>query len=437
MKLTASDGAAGDQFGYWVAISGNIAIVGSKYDEDAGFRSGSAYVFDVTTGEELFKLTASDAEAGDEFGYAVAIEGNTALVGAWRSNDGGNDSGSVYVFDVTTGNELTKLTASDAAAGDYFGYALGISGDTVVVGAYGDNDAGGNSGSVYFYDLTFGDELGKVTASDASPGEEFGTAVGISGNIALSGALFADNSISFDVGQAYLYDVSSILPPGADFNDDGVVDEADLLVWESSSPIPRLDINDDDQVDGADFLLWQRSFQTEIDFDESPANLDQQGPVDGSDLLLWEQAFGSDAVGDIDNDGDTDGADFLAWQRAFTPFDVADVNRDRLIDDYELDLWASSFGWDADIDGDGRLDGDADGDGLVTERDRLWWLRHTVSATSQATSTQVPEPASVLLLAEILVACLIGRRGRFSHRTLLEHLKDAADSPVEHAACRK
>ena len=413
MKLTASDGAEGDQFGYWVALDGNIAIVGSKYDDHAGYRSGSAYVFDVTTGEELFKLTASDADFYDEFGYAVAIEGNTALVGAWSNNDAGKDSGSVYVFDVTTGNELMKLTASDAQAGDYFGYAMGISNNTIVVGAYGDNDLGNESGSIYFYDLTFGDELGKVTASDGSFGEEFGTAVAISGDVAVSGALFADNLISFDVGQAYLYNVSSILPPGADFNEDGIVDSADLLIWENSVLAPRLDINKDLQVDGADFLSWQRNFQDEIILDESPANLDQQGPVDGSDLIILEQAFGTDVAGDIDSDGDTDGTDFLELQREFTPFDIADENKDYLVDGFELDLWGSSFGWDADADGDGLLDGDADGDGHVTERDRLWWQEHTISGASFAASTQIPEPTSCLLLSGFLVACLVGRRPRF------------------------
>ncbi|MGI9427516.1 MAG: FG-GAP repeat protein, partial [Bythopirellula sp.] len=155
-KLTASDGAAGDQFGYWAAIDGNVAIVGAKYDDHAGFRSGSAYLFDVTTGEELFKLTASDAEAGDQFGYAVAIEGNTAVVGAWLNNDAGFDSGSVYVFDVTTGNERLKITASDASALDYFGYAFDISDNTLLVGAYGDDGDSPDAGSAYLYDLTFG-----------------------------------------------------------------------------------------------------------------------------------------------------------------------------------------------------------------------------------------------------------------------------------------
>lgn len=415
-KLTASDGAAGDQFGYWTAISGNIAIVGAKYDDHAGTRSGSAYLFDVTTGNELMKLTASDAAAGDFFGYAVAIDGNTAVVGAYRDDDGGFDAGSVYVFDVTTGDELLKLTASDGDAFDYFGYAVGISDNTVIVGAYGDDDDGSNSGSAYLYDLTFGDELGKWTASDGAVFDEFGTAVAISGNAGVVGAWLHDGAGGADAGQAYLYDVSSALPPGADFNNDGVVNNADLLLWESSSPIPRLDLNGDDQVDGADFLEWQRSFTTEILFDDSPANFDQQGPVDGDDVDTWEQSYAFDGNADLDGDGDTDGADFLVLQRELTPFDAADKNLDRLVDGLDREFWDTSFGWDADIDGDGHLDGDADGDGLVTQRDFLWWQKHSTEPPPVATSVQVPEPASCLLFSGVLVACVVGRRCRCSTR---------------------
>jgi len=93
-KLTASDAAAGDNFGASVAISGSTAIVGARYDDD----SGSAYLFDVATGGQLFKLTASDAAAGDVFGVSVAISGATALVGARWDDDAGTDSGSAYLF---------------------------------------------------------------------------------------------------------------------------------------------------------------------------------------------------------------------------------------------------------------------------------------------------------------------------------------------------
>jgi|GEM_PF-1195351 len=411
-KLTASDGAANDWFGYWVAIDGNIAIVGARRADGAGLNSGSAYLFDVTTGAELMKLTASDAAAGDEFGYAVKINGNLAIVGAYLDDGAGVNSGSAYVFDVTTGEELLKLTAPDAAAGDEFGRAVGISGYTAVVSSENDDEAGIDSGSAYVYDLTFGDLLGKLTPSDGAGRDQFSTAVEISGSVVLSGAWKHDNASGLDVGQAYLYDVSTLLPPGADFNHDGTVDNADLLIWESSNANQRLDFNGDGQVDNDDLLLWQQTFHTEILFDESPANLDQQGPVDAADLLIWEQSYGVDGIGDVDIDGDTDGADFLELQREFTPYEAADVNRDRLVDDSDLDGWDAAFGWIADADGDGILDGDANGDGIVSDLDFLWWQIHSTNGAPITTSVQVPEPASGLLFSGLLVACIVGCRYR-------------------------
>ncbi|NQU24736.1 MAG: FG-GAP repeat protein, partial [Candidatus Nealsonbacteria bacterium] len=87
------------------------------------------------------KLTASDAAAHDKFGHSVAISGNTAIVGAGWDDDGGEDSGSAYLFNVRMGSQLSKLTATDAAGWDYFGYSVAISGNTAIVGAYGDDDA--------------------------------------------------------------------------------------------------------------------------------------------------------------------------------------------------------------------------------------------------------------------------------------------------------
>jgi len=132
-KLTASDAAVFDVFGISVSISGNTALVGASGDDDRGFRTGSAYLFDITTGNQLAKLTASDATADDRFGKSVAISGNTALVGVSGDDDAGRSSGSAYLFDVTTGNQLAKLTASDAAANDAFGISVSISGNTALV----------------------------------------------------------------------------------------------------------------------------------------------------------------------------------------------------------------------------------------------------------------------------------------------------------------
>jgi len=145
-KLTASDAATYDLFGVSVAISGSTAIVGAYHNDDAGSDSGSAYLFDVATGSQMTKLTASDAATYDDFGASVAISGSTALVGASGNNDAGGSSGSAYLYDFSDPCNIieTKLTASDAAAFDHFGVSVAISGSTAIVGAYLDDDAGGN-----------------------------------------------------------------------------------------------------------------------------------------------------------------------------------------------------------------------------------------------------------------------------------------------------
>jgi len=157
-KLTASDAAATDNFGYSVSISGEYVIVGARFNDDDGSSSGSAYIFSRsdTTWTQQAKLTASDEAANDEFGYSVSISGDNAIVGAQHNDDDGSNSGSAYIFNRsgTSWSEQAKHIASDAAADDEFGYSVSISGDHAIVGAFLDDDAGNASGSAYVYTLT-------------------------------------------------------------------------------------------------------------------------------------------------------------------------------------------------------------------------------------------------------------------------------------------
>ncbi len=209
-KLTAFDAAAIDQFGYSVAISGDTAIVGAYGDDDAGSASGSAYVFvrSGTTWSQQAKLTALDAAASDQFGYSVAISGDTAIVGAYLDDDAGSASGSAYVFvrSGTTWSQQAKLTASDGAASDLFGYSVAISGDTAIVGAYGDDDAGSDSGSAYVFvrSGTTWSQQAKLTALDAAAVDCFGYSVAISGDTAIVGAYLDDDAGSAS-GSAYVF----------------------------------------------------------------------------------------------------------------------------------------------------------------------------------------------------------------------------------------
>ena len=120
--------------------------------------SGSAYVYtrSGTIWNEQAKLTASDGAANDEFGGKVAISGDTIAICARQDDDNGNNSGSVYVYkrSGTTWNEVGKITPSDGSGNDQFGKDVAISGNNVVVGSHKDADNGADSGSAYVFNLT-------------------------------------------------------------------------------------------------------------------------------------------------------------------------------------------------------------------------------------------------------------------------------------------
>ena len=218
-KLTASDAQADDGFGYSVAVSGDTAVVGAIQEDPVGTDAGAAYVFQRDQGGtnnwgEVKKLTASDAQAFDIFGYSVAVSGDTAVVGAFREDAGGSNAGAAYVFQRNEGGadnwgEVTKLTASDAGAGDLFGYSVAVSGDTAIVGAYQEDAGGTDAGAAYVFERNEGGagnwgELKKLTASDAQAGDIFGVSVAVSGDTAVVGAFWEDAGGS-DAGAAYVF----------------------------------------------------------------------------------------------------------------------------------------------------------------------------------------------------------------------------------------
>ncbi len=151
-KLIALDGSAGDQFGCSVSISDNLVIIGARYDD-----IGSAYIYrylGIGWYQES-KLLASDA-VGQNFGFSVSIHGNVGIVGAiGGTNDNGVQTGAAYVYryDGWTWIEERKLLASDGADTDFFGGSVALGGDRVIVGAWRDDDHGINSGSAYLFDL--------------------------------------------------------------------------------------------------------------------------------------------------------------------------------------------------------------------------------------------------------------------------------------------
>ena len=127
-------------------------------DNDNGLDSGSVYVFKREGAQwiEMTKLIADDGEADDYFGFSVAISGDFILIGAPNDADNGRFSGSIYLFKLQGSEwiQINKVTPSDAAPVDVFGFAVAIDENHAVVGAPEDDDNGDRSGSAYIYDLT-------------------------------------------------------------------------------------------------------------------------------------------------------------------------------------------------------------------------------------------------------------------------------------------
>jgi hypothetical protein len=211
-KLVPSDGQSSANFGISVDISGNVAIIGANDDEVRTINSGSAYLFNVTTGAQIAKLIPNDANSSsDFFGAEVAIRGNIAIVGVPNDDDKGLQSGSAYLFDVATGQQIAKLLAIDGVAGDQFGSSVAIHGNTAIIGAWGDDDKATESGAAYLFDIPTRMQIAKLVAGDLGSGDRFGGDVAISGNLSIVSAHDQD-FISSGTGAAYLFDATNPVP---------------------------------------------------------------------------------------------------------------------------------------------------------------------------------------------------------------------------------
>jgi hypothetical protein len=210
-KLVASDGQMGDNFGYTLDFEGDTAIIGSYEDDDNGAASGSAYVFtrSGTTWTQQQKLLPSDGAAGDEFGWGADLDGDTVIITAlMNDNENGIEAGAAYVF-IRNGNIWTqqaKLIASDGQEKDHFGYSLALLGDTAFIGANWDDDMGDGSGSMYVFTRngTTWTQQQKLLASDGQAGDRFGGFVTFSDDTALIGAYWDDDN-GVDSGSMYVF----------------------------------------------------------------------------------------------------------------------------------------------------------------------------------------------------------------------------------------
>ena len=311
-KLTADDGASNDYFGYSVATSGGVAVIGAYYDDDNGSNSGSAYVFEQQadgTWSQTAKLTADDGALGDHFGYSVATSGGVAVIGAFRDHDdNGSYSGSAYVYEQQadgTWSQTAKLTADDGASQDYFGRSLALDAGLAVIGAYSDDDNGYNSGSAYVFEQQVDgtwQQTAKLTADDGASYDRFGWSVATSGGVAVIGACRDDDDNGSYSGSAYVYEQQS----------DGTVEDC------NENGIPdSCDIANGGDADGDGYL-------DECECAADIAGPGGQGFPDGivgvNDLLAVIGYWGSSSPGgDVDGDGFVGVHDLLLVISAWGP----------------------------------------------------------------------------------------------------------------------
>jgi hypothetical protein len=207
--------AAGDLFGMSLSLKGYTLLVGAEGDEGLIMDAGAAYVYNyqgISQGwTQTQKLQASDGALWDGFGRSVALSplNDWAIVGAYLDNDKGQDAGAAYLFQNQGGTwvEWTKLTGSDSVAGDEFGKWVGIEGDRAVVGAWKHGANGPEAGAAYYYEFEPSTDWveTKILASDGDAGDWFGKNVAMHGLTIAVGAT-RDETIADDTGAVYVYE---------------------------------------------------------------------------------------------------------------------------------------------------------------------------------------------------------------------------------------
>ncbi|PCI09529.1 hypothetical protein COB72_06265 [bacterium] len=174
-KLLPNDGSAYDFFADSIAINQGLVIVGAEEHDSANSNSGAAYVFDSATGLQISKLTPSDGAFSGRFGNAVDIDSGLIAIGARGDDDHGFFSGSVYLYNTQLGSEIYKLTASDGQSLDQFGSAVALNNGIVAIGAPGHDSNGDRAGAIYLFDVSTGQQLMKIVRPNKGPHESLGS----------------------------------------------------------------------------------------------------------------------------------------------------------------------------------------------------------------------------------------------------------------------
>jgi len=280
--LEPTGGVGHGEFGYGLAIDGDLAVIGAPSDEEQGNWSGAAYVFErdpngvwVQTG----RLLAYDGGPMEFFGSAVAVSGELALIGSHYADGEAPNSGAVYVYERATNGDWTldaKLWADDGASWDAFGASLALTGDLALIGALGDDNY---TGSAYVF--TRGadgswSQVQKLTAADGASNDVFTVSVSVSGNTAVIGA-YNDDDNGEDSGSAYIFAV------GPDEDGDGIMDVC----------LCPGDLDHDLDVDLSDLAQLLSNYGETSGMTYEDGDLDEDGDVDLTDLAALLAEYGT------------------------------------------------------------------------------------------------------------------------------------------------
>lgn len=250
-KILAPDGTNHDGFGTSIDIKDGIVAVGAIGDSDVAAASGSVYLFNAADASFIQKVNPTDPGTADRFGVSLSIDNGILAVGAYNDNVTSNDDGTAYLFDIATGTQLFKLIATDSAREDEFGWSIGIHNGIVVVGSHQDDDNGSLSGSAYLFDASTGTQIAKLRPAVGGASEYFGSSVAIFNGTAVGG------SILFGTGSVDVFTVPT--PPcAADLNNDGAIDFFDI----SQFLTDQIDWNEDTVFDFFDISGYLTAYGT-------------------------------------------------------------------------------------------------------------------------------------------------------------------------------
>lgn len=308
-KLLPNDGAIRDHFGAQVLIHDGMAIVSAPRNNTQEGIFGAIYFFDLESGEQLFVLYPEESSSRTLGQTTLAMDAGVLAVGAWSDSLAGAPRiGSVFLFDVETRTQIHRVNSEDSHANQQFGLAVSLDQGMLAVGARHDDQNGIFAGAVYLFDVSSGEQLAKILPADGAKRSSFGTSVHLANGLLAVGTLnFSQTGVRTG---AYIFDtedyhqVTKLLPSngntGDEFGASVFIDQRTVYVRATRSPFPE---------SGGSVYVYDQSCAPDLNFD---------GITDFFDVSTFIQLFrANDLAADFLPDGQLNFFDIGAYIGAY------------------------------------------------------------------------------------------------------------------------